>query len=239
MSWDLAATDVGAPYDHIFDVVVTDNRLVGLAWHDRKPATWISDDGSTWAMGAAPGSFATRGESFGQTIVASTSSGEYERALSLHVSYDAADHWQDVIVDLGEHGEECQFEPEFAVADGTLLAATGVYCRSEDESVGVAVLTTDGREWSVGPRLASAPDAVVVLPTGFMSLYRREMTTQLSRDGLAWYDGPTLREVNGTENVFATAAAGPLGLLVVPTAPGSDGRHVLFAAADDLAAGIR
>jgi len=164
-------------------------------------------------------------------VVASTSSDDLVAGLLLALSYDQGEDWQDVWVDLGSYGD-FRFSPKFAASSGTLLVATRACCLLPGVELGVPITTADGRTWSMGPTLASPADAVVALPDGFMALNGADGRTQLSPDGNSWFDGPTLRSVEGV--YFELAAAGPLGVVIVPTGAGIRARHVRFAPADRL-----
>ncbi len=230
VTWARAATGVGAPYGHVYDVVVSQSRLIALGWNDRKAAVWVSEDGSNWSAESAPRSFATRGASLGRTVVGSIYSDDSVAGLLLAVSYDEGETWQEISVDLGMY-EHDRVSPKFATGNGTLVVGTRACCVLGRE-VGVPITTSDGHTWSVGPTIASPADDVVALPHGFMALNGQDGRTHLSPDGQSWFEGPTLPSVKGV--IFEMVAAGPLGVVIVPIGAGIRARYVRFAPAAGL-----
>lgn len=191
------------------DVVATDDRLVAFS-SATGGSTWLSSDGEDWRrpVGGSPDSYRSAG-AIGSTVVVAESSDELGAGLTPDVSLDGGDTWQEVSVQ-----SRYVLEPEFAVSDGILLAATRACCDNSGNDVGVPLTTSDGLTWSVAeePHLYPA-DAAVAVPTGFITV-SNDGPTALSTDGETWFAGPHLPESEHDRFIHAATAAAPGVLLV-------------------------
>jgi len=208
ITWTQTAVLSGA-VGHWMAVVATDDRLIAFS-SATGGSTWLSSDGADWRRpeGGSPDNYEIAG-TLGHTVVVAGGVGETRVGFGPDVSLDGGDTWQAVSVQ-----SQYEFEPQFAVSNGVLLAATRACCGRSGMDVGVPLTTRDGVTWSVAEEAHLYPaDAAVAVPGGFVTI-SNDGPTALSTDGETWFAGPHMAGGEDERYIHA-ATAGETGILMV------------------------
>jgi hypothetical protein len=211
VQWSLAAALPNA-HGRWMDVAVTESRLFAVSASSAYGTwTWVTSDGSEWQQSGEQTPVAHHLGILGRTVVVAGEPYDTDvTGLDAKVSTDEGASWQDVSIDF-----DFWFEPSFAEHDGILLAATHTRSSESAPDQGIAMTTRDGFDWTIAaPNLAPAY-AAVAIPDGFVTI-ANDGSTAISADGLTWFVGPHLPQVDDRQ-FPQEATAGATGLLIVAT----------------------